>query len=102
VRFSIRKSLILLCVGGFLLALLASLSMGRYPIGLPELARLILPHLGLGEYLGPAPPEMQMVFWNIRVPRILMSIAVGSGISIAGVVFQPCSGIPSQRPTSWG
>jgi len=94
--------LILLCFVGFMLALLASLSMGRYPIGLSELARLILPHLGLGRYLDPASPEMQLVFWNIRVPRVLMSIAVGSGISIAGVVFQALFRNPLAAPDILG
>lgn len=97
-----KKRLIFLCVAGFAAALLASLSMGRYPIGLSELARLILPHLGLGQYLVPASPEMQLVFWNIRVPRVLMSIAVGSGISIAGVVFQALFRNPLAAPDILG
>jgi iron complex transport system permease protein len=97
-----RKRLILLCFVGFVLALLAALSMGRYPIGLSELARLILPHLGLGRYLAPASPDMQLVFWNIRLPRVLMSIAVGSGISIAGVVFQALFRNPLAAPDILG
>jgi iron complex transport system permease protein len=97
-----KKRLIFLCIAGFALALLGSLSMGRYPIGFSELAHLILPHLGLGQYLAPASPEMQLVFWNIRVPRVLMSIAVGSGISIAGVVFQALFRNPLAAPDILG
>jgi iron complex transport system permease protein len=97
-----KKYLIILCVAGFLLALLGSLSMGRYPIGFSELARLILPHLGLGQYLSPVSSEMHLVFWNIRVPRVLMSIAVGSGISIAGVVFQALFRNPLAAPDILG
>ncbi len=99
---SVRKSLIILCIVGFVFALLASLSMGRYPIGPSELARLVLPHLGLGGCVGPASSEMRMVFWNIRVPRILMSMAVGSGISIAGVVFQALFRNPLAAPDILG
>jgi iron complex transport system permease protein len=98
----VKKSLLFFCSIGFAAALLASLSMGRYPIGPSELARLILPHLGLGQYLDPASPEMQLVFWNIRVPRVLMSIAVGSGISIAGVVFQALFRNPLAAPDILG
>ena len=97
-----KNLLLILCAAAFLLALLASLSLGRYPIGLTDLARLVLPQLGLGGYVTPAPVEMQMVFWNIRVPRILMSIAVGSGISIAGVVFQALFRNPLAAPDILG
>jgi iron complex transport system permease protein len=82
--------------------LLGSLSIGRYPIGPVELLRMLLPHLGLGGYLAPPSPEMQLVFWNIRVPRTLMSIAVGSGISIAGVVFQALFRNPLAAPDILG
>jgi len=102
VPFKMRNSLMLLCSAGFLLALLVALSAGRYPIGLAELARLVLPPLGLGGGLSPAPQEMQLVFWNIRVPRILMSIAVGSGISVAGVVFQALFRNPLAAPDILG
>ncbi len=78
------------------------MSIGRYPIGPVELVRMFLHYFGLVGYLAPPSLEMQLVFWNIRVPRILMSIAVGSGISIAGVVFQALFRNPLAAPDILG
>jgi iron complex transport system permease protein len=97
-----RKRLIILCGLGFLLALAASLSVGRYPIRPEELLRMILPRIGFPGYLPPASPEVELVFWNIRVPRILMAIAVGSGISISGAVFQALFRNPLAAPDILG
>ena len=73
--------------------------MGRYPIGLGGLLRL----LGGGLNGIDAPPmEMQLIFWNIRLPRIIMSFAVGSGISIAGAVFQALFRNPLAAPDILG
>ncbi|MGD0920107.1 MAG: iron chelate uptake ABC transporter family permease subunit [Thermodesulfobacteriota bacterium] len=78
--------------------LFGSLSIGRYAIGLVEVFRLFSARLGLEKYITPPSPEIQLVFWNIRFPRILMSLAVGSGISIAGVVFQALFRNPLAAP----
>ena len=96
-----KKRLVCLCLLTFALALVAALAVGRYPIGLGDLLRIaasLLPGTG-----PPAvAPEVQAVFWNIRVPRILLSIAVGSGLSIAGVVFQALFRNPLAAPDILG
>ncbi len=90
------RLLIVLFCGG---SLLVSLCVGRYPIGLGGLLRL----LGGGLNGIDAPPmEMQLIFWNIRLPRIIMSFAVGSGISIAGAVFQALFRNPLAAPDILG
>lgn len=86
----------------FVLAVLASLSIGRYHIALMDIIRLCAGLTGLGDYVAKPPAETQLVFWNIRLPRVLMSIAVGSGISIAGVVFQSLFRNPLAAPDILG
>jgi iron complex transport system permease protein len=83
-------------------AFLVSLGIGRFPISVVDLARIALTYLGLGHHVSTPSPEMQLVFWNIRLPRILMSIAVGSGVSIAGVVFQALFRNPLAAPDILG
>ncbi|HOP41671.1 MAG TPA: ATP-binding cassette domain-containing protein [Geobacteraceae bacterium] len=67
-----------------------SLSMGRYPIGIPDLLRIagsLLPGMGADA----VPAEVQVVFWNIRVPRILLSIAVLHDISVGMTAERICA-----------
>ncbi|BBB89905.1 MAG TPA: iron ABC transporter permease [Methylomusa anaerophila] len=72
----------------FIVALVTSLSVGRYPIGPVEVGRILLAAFGLSDGSSLPPAEMQQVFWHIRLPRIILSFAIGCGISIAGVVYQ--------------
>ena len=83
-------------------AVVFSLGIGRYAIGLKEVSSIVLAALGMDGYL-PAPTnEMQLVFWNIRLPRIVMSFVVGSGISIAGATFQGIFRNPLASPDILG
>ncbi len=84
------------------IALSVSLSVGRYSVGPVDVVRLIAVRLGLSHYVVIPPPDMALIFWNIRLPRILMSLAVGSGISIAGVVFQALFRNPLAAPDILG
>jgi iron complex transport system permease protein len=68
-------------------AVLLSLCVGRYRIGLEDLFRLFL---GL-----PAGDNMAAnVVFNIRLPRIMMAFIVGAGLSAAGVSLQAMFGNP--------
>ncbi len=86
----------------FVAALFWSLSLGRYAMGPIEVMKLLAARMGLEHFVGYQSPEMQLVFFNIRLPRILMSIAVGSGISLAGVVFQALFRNPLAAPDILG
>ena len=86
----------------FLFSLVISLCAGRYPIGLDGIARLVFDSLGLKEILGPPSREIELIFWNIRLPRIIMSFAVGCGISISGAVFQALFRNPLAAPDILG
>ena len=97
-----RKNISLLLFLFFGGTLLASLCVGRYAMGPGEICRVVLAALG-GEGPGTPPAqEAQLIFWNIRFPRVLLSFAVGSGISVAGVVFQALFRNPLASPDILG
>ena len=79
------------------LSLMISLGVGRYPIDLITALKLLI-----GNARHDLPEEVGMIFWNIRLPRIVMSLAVGGGISIAGVVFQALFRNPLASPDILG
>jgi iron complex transport system permease protein len=86
----------------FLLSLALSLSVGRYPIGLRGIGQILLSGLGIDGILPPPSQDILMIFWNVRLPRILMSFAVGCGVSIAGAVFQALFRNPLAAPEILG
>ena len=63
-----------------------SLFLGRYPISLETMMRV------LASRLMPVEPTwsvtVETVVFNIRVPRVLLAMFVGAGLSIAGASFQ--------------
>ena len=70
-----------------LASLLLSVSIGRYPLKVASTLKLIKYQI---QFLKP-PPEMSndyIVFWSIRLPRILMASLVGAVLAVAGTVFQ--------------
>jgi len=83
-------------------AIVSSLSIGRYAIGLKEVSGILLHAVGVDGYFSTPTIEMQSVFWNIRLPRIIMSFVVGSGISIAGATFQGVFRNPLASPDILG
>ena len=64
-----------------------ALAAGKYPVDLPTLGRLFLCAAGFGEKAADlfAP---SLVLWSVRMPRIVMAILVGAGLSVSGAVFQ--------------
>ena len=73
--------------------------MGRYSIAPAEAMKLLFSGWSSGLSTS---SEAELVFWNIRVPRLIMGLAVGSGISVAGVVFQALFRNPLAAPDILG
>ncbi len=86
----------------FLLSLAFSLCIGRYPIGLRGIGQILFSGLGIEGLLPPPSQDILLIFWNVRLPRIIMSFAVGCGISIAGAVFQALFRNPLAAPEILG
>jgi iron complex transport system permease protein len=79
--------------------LAVSLYAGRYRISIPVLLDLLTDFKGRPLAV---PEEVRLIFWNIRMPRIIMNLAVGGGISMAGVVFQALFRNPLASPDILG
>ena len=76
---------VLLLGGGLLLAAFAAASVrGAYAIPLRQLLQVVL-DLASGQ--AQATPEHQ-VFVNIRLPRLLLGVAAGAGLALAGALLQ--------------
>lgn len=87
----------------FLLAsVLISLNAGRYGISPAGVASIVAQKIGLGIHLPPPTQEMEMVFWNIRLPRAILAFAVGGALSVSGVIFQAIFRNPLAAPDILG
>lgn len=83
-RLSLLPLLVLLLAA----AMVVSLALGRYPLPPGEVAGFFLAQVGLVELA----PERQAFLHNliveIRLPRVLVAVLVGSGLSISGAAYQ--------------
>lgn len=70
-------------IAGLLLLMLAALAVGKYPLGLLEVARVLLDRLS-GETGGVA----QTVVLDVRLPRVLAAMLVGAALAAAGATYQ--------------
>lgn len=79
--FGLAIALAVLVVG-----LLVAFTVGRYPIGLADLVRVLV-----GKLAGtPAdvPPAVASVILDVRGPRIVAAVLVGAALAVAGTAFQ--------------
>lgn len=95
------KKPLTIIAAAFLCALFICLCTGRYPIEAAKIPRLILAGITGQIPYGLSSSEL-MIFWNIRIPRIILSIMIGSGISTAGAVFQALFRNPLAAPDILG
>lgn len=75
---------ILLC------SIIAGLAIGSVDISITELFTLLTG--------GDVDPSVSSIIWDIRLPRVIMAIAVGGGLSVAGAVFQALLMNPLAEP----
>ena len=90
-----RKSVIVLIllpvICGFF-----SLCVGRYFIPVGDVFKALF--CGVGDF----DSKICVVLWNIRLPRVLMALIVGAGLSVAGCVFQSLFANPLATPDTLG
>lgn len=80
---------LVLAISAVLLALivLGALCIGRYSISAAEVLRYL--------FLNRKENEMiTTVMWSVRIPRIIMALLVGAGLSVSGVSLQAMFGNP--------
>lgn len=93
-RVSVRAHPRSLVVGGvlFVLVLVVAVLMlvtGDYPATVGEVVRTVF---------GDGPPGLELIVNRFRLPRVLVGIAVGAALGVAGAVFQSLSRNPLGSP----
>lgn len=81
-------------------ALLASFTMGRYAISLPDLFQVFFGHL-LG-WPQTWPRATEMVVFNVRLPRIGIALLVGAALATSGTAYQGIFKNPMVSPDILG
>lgn len=95
-----RRPPLALLVGTGLAALVGTLlvavTIGPADLGVGEVVRSVLAHLGL------RPPDVprlhDAIVWDLRLPRVLTAAAVGAGLAVAGAVMQSLTRNPLADP----
>lgn len=86
-RKSINRNSLFLWIGliVFLLTLITTIQFGNYDITVKEVFGVIAARIQGREY-----PDinMNMIIWDIRLPRVLTASMIGAALSISGAVFQ--------------
>ena len=97
--FSNRKRL--LCLGGALLvAVVLSVTLGRYPIGLRELGGILWSKIANIDAFWS--PVQESLLLQHRLPRILLACLVGCSLSAAGASYQGVFQNPMAAPDLLG
>ncbi|GKH48113.1 iron ABC transporter permease [Anaerotruncus sp. AF02-27] len=78
--------------------LIVCLGIGRYQISIPETVRILLSPLTGSE----VEPTAYSVLFNVRLPRLLLSLFVGAGLSVSGAAFQALFSNPLATPDTLG
>ncbi len=87
--------LMTVCIAALLAAVLAALCLGAFPI---------TPSQVFGELFGQLSDQktVHTVIFNIRLPRVAMSIIAGAGLAAAGAAFQSLFANPLASPDTLG
>jgi len=76
----------MIAVGVLVAGLLLAFTVGRYPVGLAELANVLFSK-AMG-YKSDVAPAVQSVILQVRGPRVLAAVLVGAALAVAGTAFQ--------------
>ena len=76
-----------------------ALSIGRYAIPVRDVIASIFSRLRGAEVLS---KKDALVLWNIRMPRILLALLAGAGLSLSGLAFQSLFANPLATPDTLG
>ena len=77
----------LLSIAVIVVGILIAASIGVVKIPFPNILKIIFAQLGLADGTGLAHTEV-VTIWELRLPRILMSLTAGAALAICGAVFQ--------------
>ena len=84
-----------------ILCVLGSFTLGRYPVSLAELLGVLANRAGLP--VKPFwPSQVEAAVWNIRLPRVVLSVLVGACLAAAGGAYQGIFQNPMASPDILG
>jgi iron complex transport system permease protein len=77
---------LLIALAVLIAALLLAFTLGRYPVGLGDLFKVVAAKIS--GHPSDVPAAAVNVIWQIRGPRVLAATLVGAALAIAGTAFQ--------------
>lgn len=95
-----------LVFGGLTLALVTAVIVaagsGQLEVSPSEVIGSILHRLGIDAGSMPSHPNGDAVLWDVRFPRVVMALLVGSALGVAGALMQGVFGNPLAEPAVVG
>ncbi|KAB3520871.1 iron chelate uptake ABC transporter family permease subunit [Corynebacterium sp. zg254] len=82
---------------GSVATIVLNLTLGQFSMSLGEVWRQVLAGPG-GSYDEHSAGPHNSVLWNIRVPRLILGLLVGSALAVAGTILQGLLGNPLAEP----
>ncbi|MDP4971894.1 MAG: iron ABC transporter permease, partial [Pontimonas sp.] len=79
-------------------AVMVSAVVGQLPISVTEVVGTLLTWLGISASWAPADPVIVATLEVVRFPRIVMALAVGAALAVAGALMQAVFGNPLAEP----
>jgi len=77
---------------------IVSAGAGQLPIGPAEVVGSLLRAVGIPNAWAPTEPLIEQTLWQIRFPRVVMSLLVGALLAVAGAVMQAVFANPLAEP----
>lgn len=93
VKWTIRMIIIMV------ISAMIAMTIGRYTISIKEILAVVFPKMFPNVEVSPI---MYTVIFNVRMPRILLSMLAGAGLSISGAAFQSLFANPLATPDTLG
>lgn len=97
-RWSRRVVVIVTMIVLLVIGILLSASLGQLPIEPSQVLGALLRGIGVDNAWAPGDPLIEQTLWQIRFPRVAMSLLVGATLAIAGGVMQAVFGNPLAEP----
>lgn len=85
-----------------LLLILTSVGFGSVKVSLLNTTQILLGKIGLQSFADNAQAYEAAIIWDIRLPRVLIGALIGSGLAVAGCIFQAILKNPLADPYTIG
>lgn len=93
------KTLILIGLMALLIfAVGLAITFGAYSISVIDVYRIVVAHVSPFGDLSSVARLQNTIVWELRIPRVLLAVTVGTALATAGAVFQGCFRNPLVEP----